>query len=154
MFAKESLKYYKNKMLIEDKICASSVQSAVQVKTGIDIISIQEIKDLVDAPIGVWLTEREWKDALALGNENHRLQRLAGKFACKEAIIKVLEAGMSQIELVDIEILHDVSGKPIVFLHETALQFWQQISASHLDVSISHDNNFAMAIAIAICLKN
>ncbi|WP_445638120.1 holo-ACP synthase [Nostoc sp. DSM 114161] len=132
----------------------SSVQSAIQVKTGIDIISVKDIKDLVDAPIGVWLTEREWKDALALGNANHRLQRLAGKFACKEAILKVLEAGISQIELVDIEILHDVSGKPIVILHDTALQFWQQISASHLDVSISHDKDFAMAIAIAICLKN
>ncbi|MFN6560532.1 MAG: holo-ACP synthase [Nostoc sp. ChiSLP01] len=141
-------------MFIEDKICASSVQSAIQVKTGIDIISVKDIKDLVDAPIGVWLTEREWKDALALGNANHRLQRLAGKFACKEAILKVLEAGISQIELVDIEILHDVSGKPIVILHDTALQFWQQISASHLDVSISHDKDFAMAIAIAICLKN
>ncbi|BAY80059.1 acyl-carrier protein synthase (plasmid) [Nostoc linckia NIES-25] len=141
-------------MFIEDKICASSVQSAIQVKTGIDIISIEDIKDLVDAPIGVWLTEREWKDALVLGNANHRLQRLAGKFACKEAILKVLEAGISQIELVDIEILHDVSGKPIVILHDTALKFWQQISASHLDVSISHDRDFAMAIAIAICLKN
>ncbi|MFN6518441.1 MAG: holo-ACP synthase [Nostoc sp. CreGUA01] len=132
----------------------SSVQSAIQVKTGIDIISIAEIKDLVDAPIGIWLTEREWRDTLALGNENHRLQRLAGKFACKEAILKVLAAGISEIELIDIEILHDISGKPIVFLHETALQFWQEISGSNLDVSISHDKDFAMAIAIAICLKN
>ncbi|MBC1239544.1 holo-ACP synthase [Nostoc sp. 2RC] len=141
-------------MFVEDKVCASSVQSAIQVKTGIDIISLKDIKDVVDAPIGIWLTEREWKDVLALGNANHRLQRLAGKFACKEAIIKVLQAGMSQIELVDIEILHDISGKPIVYLHETALDFWEKISATQLDVSISHDNNFAIAIAIAICLKN
>lgn len=141
-------------MFIEDRICASSTQSAIQVKTGIDIISIKDIKDLVDAPIGIWLTEQEWQDVLALSNENHRLQRLAGKFACKEAIIKVLESGISQVELVDIEILHNTSGKPIVFLHKTALPFWQQIAAHHLDISISHDKDYAIAIAIAICLKN
>lgn len=141
-------------MFLEGKICASSVQSAIQIKTGIDIISLQDIKDLADAPIGVWLTEREWEDTLALKNENHRIQRLAGKFACKEAVIKVLEAGISQIELVDVEILHDISGKPIVFLYGTALEFWQKIAASHLDVSISHDKNIAIAIAMAICLIN
>ncbi|BDI17093.1 hypothetical protein ANSO36C_28950 [Nostoc cf. commune SO-36] len=141
-------------MFIEDKICASSAQSPIQVKTGIDFISIKDIKDLADAPIGVWLTEQEWEDVLTLSNENHQLQRLAGKFACKEAIIKVLEGGISQIELVDIEILHNSSGKPIVFLYETALPFWQKIAAHNLDVSISHDKDYAMAIAIAICLKN
>lgn len=141
-------------MFIEDRICASYAQSPIQVITGIDIVSIQDIKDLADAPIGVWLTEQEWKDILALSNENHRLQRIAGKFACKEAIIKVLEGGISHIELVDIEILHNISGKPIVFLHKTALPFWQKIADRHLDVSISHNNDYAMAIAIAICFKN
>jgi holo-[acyl-carrier protein] synthase len=140
-------------MFIEDRICESSAQSPIQVRTGIDIVSIQDIKDLADAPIGVWLTEQEWKDVLALSNENHRLQRLAGKFACKEAIIKVLESGISQIELVDIEILHNVSGKPIVFLHQTALPFWEKMAANNLDVSISHDQDIAIAIAIAICFK-
>jgi len=141
-------------MFIEDKLCVSTNQSFIQIKTGIDVVNIKDVQDLADAPMGVWLTEREWQDALDISNNALRLQRLAGKFACKEAVIKVLESGISQIELVDIEVLHKSSGKPIVFLQGTALPFWQQIAAHHLDVSISHDKDCAVAIAIAICWKN
>ncbi|GAB1542991.1 hypothetical protein NUACC21_56650 [Scytonema sp. NUACC21] len=139
---------------MENRFCASSTQSSIQIKTGVDIVSIKDIQNLVDTPTGVWLTEREWNDTLALANDAHRLQRLAGKFACKEAIIKVLGSGISEIELVDIEILHKSSGKPIIFLQGTALPFWQRIAAHHLDVSISHDKDCAIAIAIAICSVN
>jgi len=141
-------------MFMEDRLCASSTQSPIQLKTGIDIVCIKHMQDLVDAPIGVWLTEREWKDTLELSYDAQRLQRLAGKFACKEAVLKVLGSGISEIELVDIEILHDRSGKPIIFLQGTALPYWQKISASYLDVSISHDRDYAVAFAVAICYKN
>lgn len=139
---------------MQDRLCVSSTKSFIQIKTGIDIVSIRDIQDLADAPMGVWLTEREWKDTLELSNDAQRLQRLAGKFACKEAVIKVLGSSISEIELVDIEILHKSSGKPIIFLQGTALPYWQKIAASHLDVSISHDGDCAVAIAVAICSNN
>ncbi|NJN11502.1 MAG: holo-ACP synthase [Richelia sp. RM1_1_1] len=139
---------------MENRVCASSTQSYIQLKTGIDLVYIKDIQDLGDKPIGVWLTEREWKDILNLSNNAQKLQRLAGKFACKEAVIKVLGSSISKVELVDIEILHNNSGKPIIFLQGSALPYWRQIAACHLDVSISHHGDYALAIAVAICSNN
>ncbi|PMB40967.1 hypothetical protein CEN40_21160 [Fischerella thermalis CCMEE 5205] len=141
-------------MFMEDRLCASSSESSIQIKTGIDIVCIKDIQEMIDAPIGVWLTEREWKDTITLAHETHRLQRLAGKFACKEAILKVLESSISETELVDIEVLHNSSGKPIVFLQGSALSCWMKMTAIHLDVSISHEKDFAVAIAVAMCWKD
>ena len=139
---------------MKDRLCASSTHYSIQIKTGIDLVYIKDIEDLADASIGIWLTEREWKDTVVLSNDAHRLQRLAGKFACKEAVLKVLGSGIREIELVNIEILHNSSGKPMIFLQGSALSFWQQIAAIHLDVSISHERDFAVAIAVATCWKN
>lgn len=135
---------------MEDKICISSAN----IKTGVDIVYTNDMHELSTLSIGVWLTEQEWQDTAYLSNQFQQLQRLAGKFACKEAIIKVLERGLNEIELVDIEVLHDSFGKPIVFLQGAALERWRQIAVSHLDVSISHHKDYTVAIAVAICSKN
>ena len=123
--------------------------SAPYLRTGIDIVHRDDMRELVDAPIGILLTEHEWTDIANLPN---RLPRLAGKFACKEAIMKVLGQGIDRIELVDIEILHDRVGKPIVFLQGSALRCWRQIGFSQLEVSISHHRDYAVGIAVAIKL--
>lgn len=123
--------------------------SAPYLRTGIDIVHSDDMRELADAPIGILITEHEWTDIEDLPN---RLQRLAGKFACKEAIMKVLGRGIDRIDLVDIEILHDRSGKPIVFLQGSALRYWRQLGFSQLEVSISHHRDYAVGIAIAMKL--
>ena len=139
---------------MQDRLCEFSTHCSIQIKTGIDLVFVRDVQELADESIGVWLTEREWEDTLVLSNNAHRLQKLAGKFACKEAVLKILEGGISEIGLVNTEVLHNSLGKPIVFLQGSALSFWQQITATHLDVSISHEKDFAVAIAVATCWKN
>ena len=142
-------------MSIKSKLNVSSKQAMlIKVKTGIDIVCIKDVQDLADVPTEVWITEQEWKDVLAVSNETHQLQRLAGKFACKEAVLKVLGSGIDEIELVDIEVLHDISGKPIVSLQKSALSSWHKIAAIDLDVSISHEGAWAIAIAVATCQQD
>jgi holo-[acyl-carrier protein] synthase len=68
---------------MEDELCVCSNQPSIQIKTGIDIVCIKDIQDLTALPTEAWLTEREWKDTLAVSNDTRQLQRLAGKFACK-----------------------------------------------------------------------
>lgn len=130
---------------MKDKILVS----ATCLRTGIDIVHKDDMRELADRPVGILLTEHEWTDIADLSDY---LQRLAGNFACKEAIMKVLGRGIDQIELVDIEILHDSFGKPIVFLQGSALRCWRQIGFSQLEVSISHHKNYAVAIAVAMKL--
>lgn len=128
---------------IIEKVCVSGAQ----LRTGIDIVYNNDMHEIVHEPVGVLLTENEW---MAIAELPDSLQRLAGKFACKEAIVKVLGHGLDKIELVDIEILNHSSGKPIVFLQRSALHYWKESGLSELDVSISHHKDYAVGVAIAI----
>lgn len=121
--------------------------SATQIRTGIDFVYIEDIREFVDSPVDIVLTEAEWRNITELPD---RLQRIAGRFACKEAILKVLGHGIDEVELVDIEILNDNCGKPIVYLQNSALHYWRQIGFSELDVSISHHKEYAVGMAVAI----
>lgn len=95
----------------------------------------------------MYLHQTEWHN---IGQRSDRLQRIAGRFACKEAIMKVLGHGIDEIELIDIEILNDQFGKPIVYLQNSALHYWFQTGFSELDVSITHHKDYAVGIAVAI----
>ncbi|MDP8963821.1 MAG: holo-ACP synthase, partial [Cyanobacteriota bacterium] len=112
-----------------------------------DIVHIDDIRDLADAPSGIVLTEDEWSDIVDCPN---RLQRVAGRFACKEALMKVLGHGIDEIEFVDIEILNDTFGKPKVCLKGSALYYWDQMGFSQLEVSISHHKDYAVGLAVAM----
>lgn len=126
-----------------EKVCLS----ATQIRTGIDLVYTEDIHEFVDSPIDIILTEAEWQNIAKLPD---RLQRIAGRFAGKEAILKVLGHGIDEIELVDIEILNDSFGKPIVYLQNSALHYWRQIGFSELDVSITHHKDYAVGMAVAI----
>lgn len=126
-----------------EKICLS----ATQIKTGIDFVYTEDLQEFVDSPIGIVLTKAEWQNIAELPD---RLQRIAGRFAAKEAILKVLGHGIDEVELVDIEILNDSFGKPIVYLQNSALHYWRQIGFSQLDVSITHHKDYAVGMAVAI----
>lgn len=126
-----------------DKVCLY----ATQIRTGIDFVYTEDIHEFVDSPIDIILTESEWQNIADLPD---RLQRIAGRFAAKEAILKVLGRGIDEVELVDIEILNDSFGKPIVYLQNSALHYWRQIGFSQLDVSISHHKDYAVGMAVAI----
>lgn len=47
----------KEQLAKADKLCIS----ATQLRTGIDIVHNDDMRDFADAPIGIVLTEHEWK---------------------------------------------------------------------------------------------
>ena len=68
---------------------------------------------------------------------------LAGRFAAKEAVIKVLsKQGANISHSKDIEILNDDNGKP--FVNSCPLEG----VVDKIKISISHDGGFAVAIAL------
>lgn len=70
---------------------------------------------------------------------------LAGMFAAKEAIIKAL--GMKAGDWQKIEIKKDGGGRPYARIADSPLEILSQ------DISISHDGDYAMAIAVFL-IKN
>ncbi|HEY7332538.1 MAG TPA: holo-ACP synthase [Candidatus Limnocylindria bacterium] len=78
-----------------------------------------------------------------------KVERLAGRWAAKEAISKVLGLGVRGVGWREIEILPNRAGAPQVTLHARA-----RARAAHLDledvtVSISHERRMAVAVAVA-----
>lgn len=70
----------------------------------------------------------------------------AGRFAAKESIAKALGTGFgAHLSWLDIEVLNDAQGKPVVsFSEEAKTRFHNPI----LLLTISHCTNYAMAVAI------
>lgn len=74
---------------------------------------------------------------------------LARRFAAKEATVKALGTGFSQgVYLSNIEIAHDVNGKPLVKLTGKASCRAEQLGASFIHLSISDEKDYALAFVI------
>lgn len=73
-------------------------------------------------------------------------RHFAGRFAAKEAIAKALGSGIGkELSWLDIEILNDIKGKPLVQLSEKKTKHF---NAHLILLSISHCKTFATAVAI------
>ena len=79
------------------------------------------------------------------------VERLAGRFAAKEAVLKALGTGWrGGIEFSDIETLPDPLGKPLVTLHNKTAELARTLGIDHILISISHSGEYAVASAIAV----
>lgn len=114
--------------------------------TGIDVIEIERIAQAHarwgDRFLNRIYTTRELEYC---GN---RAQRLAGRFASKEATSKVLGIGVRHIRWRDIEVLPDVRGKPHVHLHGRAATIAERMGFSGFDVSITHSRSDAVVVVV------
>ena len=71
---------------------------------------------------------------------------LAGRFSAKEAVIKAL--GVQNISLADIEILNDENGRPYVSNLQPLLEKAGIQQKAQVLVSISHERDFAVGMAL------
>lgn len=116
---------------------------------GNDIIEIERIKQSHEKHGSVFLsklfTPKEQEYFLC---HKEPISHIAGRFAAKEAIAKALGTGFGKdLGWLDIEILNDEVGKPIVHMSK---KFLQKHKDTQILLSISHCNNYATAVAIWI----
>jgi holo-[acyl-carrier protein] synthase len=77
--------------------------------------------------------------------------RLAGRFACKEAVMKLLGTGWrGGVEWTDIETLPDPLGRPLVTLHGVAAELASALGVASVLISISHSGEYACASALGL----
>jgi len=80
-----------------------------------------------------------------------RAERLAGRFAAKEAVLKALRVPADvAVPWPTIEVLADSTGAPVVTLTGRAAEYATQVGVERVEVSLSHDDGVALAFAIAI----
>lgn len=76
--------------------------------------------------------------------------RLAARFAAKEAVMKALRHGFGDgLSFPDIEILIDPNGAPFPVLHRKAMKLATDIGVREWWISISQSGGVAVASAIA-----
>ena len=78
-----------------------------------------------------------------------RVERIAGRWAAKEAISKVLGLGVRGVGWREIEILPNRAGAPQVRLYDRAARRASALGLEDVTVSISHERRMAVAVAIA-----
>jgi holo-[acyl-carrier protein] synthase len=74
--------------------------------------------------------------------------RLAGFFAAKEALLKAMGTGLAGFSWQEIEIRHDSKGAPYLAVSGKVALFLKQNNISHLHLSISHCQEYAIAQVI------
>jgi len=119
---------------------------------GIDLVDLEELRPLVDDPAGHFL-ERCFTEAerTSAGDGPNRLDRLAGRFAAKEAVLKALGTGFNgSIAFSDIEIQTLPSGAPNVVLHRDAAEAAASLGIVRWLITTSHAGGLAIASAIAL----
>jgi holo-[acyl-carrier protein] synthase len=115
---------------------------------GIDIINIERIRAAL-ARFGTRFTRRVLTDA-ERAYVRDRPETMAGRWAAKEAVSKVLGLGVRGVGWREIEIVRLPTGQPTVRLHDRALRRAEQLGMERVAVSISHEREYAVAVAFGI----
>jgi holo-[acyl-carrier protein] synthase len=87
-------------------------------------------------------TDGERRDA------NARPERLAARFAAKEAVLKVFRVGVGATPWRTIEVTTDEAGAPGVLLHGTANDLARAAGVSTLHLSLTHPQTTAAAFVV------
>lgn len=79
-----------------------------------------------------------------------RFTHYAGRFAVKEAVMKVLGTGWtSGVRWVDIEVVRPPGGAPTCELHGRTREIAAELGIARVHITITHDAGLAMAVAVA-----
>ncbi len=123
---------------------------------GIDLVDCPRIEEMIkrhgERFINRIFTAAE--QAYAEANKD-RIEKLAGRFAAKEAILKLMGTGWrGKIAWTDIEVVNNPAGQPEVSLTGEVKKLAEKFGIKHISVSITHTANFAIASAVALAEKS
>jgi holo-[acyl-carrier protein] synthase len=119
---------------------------------GIDLVDFPRIEEMINRHGSHFLdrifTQTEQQQASVMKN---RIERLAGRFAAKEAILKLLGTGWrGKIAWTDIEIVNNQFGQPLVTLSGEVKKIASKIGVRDISLSITHTANFVIASAVGL----
>ena len=119
---------------------------------GLDLIELERIED-------VWRKHPEQflnriltaAERAYCESKKFPLPHIAGRFAAKEAILKVLGTGWrGQIAWTDMEIINDAAGRPEVRLSGHTAEVAAKLGISRVLISITHTEKVAAATAMGL----
>ena len=116
--------------------------------------------DIIDVPRFALVLERRPRivERLFTPGEREdsklRPERLAARFAAKEAVLKALQVGFGAAPWTSIEVRRDESGAPRIELHGQAADLAERAGVATLHVSMSHSDLTAAAFVVGSSKEN
>lgn len=124
------------------------------IRVGLDLVSVNVVAEALRAPHADRYLARVYNEAevtdcqTATGVDP---ERLAARFAAKEATLKVLSTGDEGVSFRDIEVRRESSGRVRLALHGRAAELAAEAGVIDLALSLTHEGSFAAAVVIANC---
>ena len=121
---------------------------------GVDAVDVDRFRAVLERRPGLAarvFTESELADAARHGD---RAERLAARFAAKEAVMKALGRGLGSFALRDVEVVRSEgtgsrAGAPSIRLGPGAARLAVDRDVEYWHVSLSHTSRMAIAMVVA-----
>lgn len=136
--------------------CATAAFSAklpASLRVGFDLVQISRIAGSIEQ-FGNRFTHRLFTQGerdYAHSGEGLYAERLAARFAAKEATIKALRLSEAGIGWREIEVCKLQDGGCAVALHGRTAELAKGMGLDQIALSLSHDGDYAGAVVTALC---
>lgn len=119
---------------------------------GVDVVDMADFSRLINEQAGGFVDRYFTLGELATADEGgNRIERLASRFAIKEAVLKALGTGWGDgMAFTDVEVVSQQTGAPTVVLHRRLVTIADEQGIVRWLVSASHTTMVAMASVIAL----
>ena len=119
---------------------------------GTDIVEVPRIAQMVERHGESFLQRVFTANEIAYCQQRKLdAEPFAGRWAAKEAVMKVLGTGFVQgTHFPEIEVLAEASGRPRIVLHGATAELAQTLGIGDILITISHCRAYATATAIGV----
>jgi len=119
------------------------------VRAGVDRVELDEFRRSIDAA-GDRFLERIYTPA-EIAFCADRVDRLATRFAAKEAVAKLLGTGIRGVGWREVEVFTASHGEPHLILHDRARDRADRLGIASIGVSLTHTAAVAEAFVVGLC---
>lgn len=121
------------------------------VRVGIDTVTVEAVEESIRMHAERYLervyTARELTECGTVGGVD--AERLAARFAAKEATLKVLRPRDDAVAWTSIEVRRDPAGWVELALSDRAAELAEEAGVAGLAVSLTHEGAYASAVVVA-----
>jgi holo-[acyl-carrier protein] synthase len=119
---------------------------------GVDIATLPRLRKAVERWGNPILHRLFTDDELVSmkGSRGWRWDSVAGHFAAKEAVKKILASQGRHAAWTEVEVLNGAHGEPILRLHGQALKAAESCGFRRFVLSITHEGDSAVAVVLAL----
>lgn len=117
---------------------------------GADLVDVDRFRNAIERTPG--MVDRLFSDdeRAYAAEATDPSERLAVRFAAKEAVMKALGVGLGAFALRDVEVRRAASGAPSLVLRERAAELADERGVTAWHITLSHTHAVAQAVVVAV----